>query len=122
MRLLHALLPLILKCVLLPPILTCENVSSIGWIDKDKGPIDGTMDKDICLCLHINKTIVCTAQIGAMIVGIFPHITKFIHFDLVGLCLVELATLILVNHMIRVDEEVFDVSCWLKNTWSLGLV
>ncbi len=30
-----------------------------------------TMDKNICLCMHINKTVMCTIEIGA-IVGILP--------------------------------------------------
>ena len=54
-----------------------------------------TMDEDICLCLHIDKTIMCTAEIGA-VVGIFPVDTERIRFNL-GFHLVERATLVLLN-------------------------
>ncbi len=62
------------------------------------------MDKDICLCLHINKTIMCTAEIGA-IVGIFPDDTKLVHFDL-GFRLVERATLVLLDSTIWINEKI----------------
>jgi hypothetical protein len=65
------------------------------------------MDKDIGLCLHINKTIVCPTEICA-IVGIFPDDTKLVRFDL-GLHLVEHTTLVFLDHTIWV-YEIFDVS------------
>ncbi len=64
------------------------------------------MDKDIGLCLHINKTIVCTAEICA-IVGIFSDDTKLIRFDL-GLRLVERTTLVFLDHTIWI-YEIFDI-------------
>ena len=66
------------------------------------------MDKDICLCLHINKTIMCTAEIG-VIVDIFPEDTELVHFNL-GFFLVECATLVLLNNMIWINEN-FDICC-----------
>ncbi len=60
------------------------------------------MVKNIYLCTHINKTVMCTIEIGA-IVGILPDNNKLVHFDL-GLCLVEDTTLVLLNHTIWINE------------------
>jgi hypothetical protein len=68
------------------------------------------MDKDICLCLHIDETIMCTAEIGA-IVGIFPDDTKLVRFNL-GFRLVECATLVLLDNTIWINEK-FDI-CWQR--------
>jgi hypothetical protein len=68
------------------------------------------MDEDICLCLHINETIMCTTEIGA-IVGIFPDDTERVRFNL-GFRLVEPATLVLLDNTIWINEK-FDI-CWQK--------
>jgi hypothetical protein len=65
------------------------------------------MDEDIGLCLHIKETIVCTAEICA-IVSIFPDDTKLVRFDL-GLRLVECTTLVFLDHTIWI-YEIFHVS------------
>ncbi len=51
------------------------------------------MDKNICMCMHIDKTVMCTIEIGA-IVGILPDDTKLVRFNF-GLCLAEDTTLVL---------------------------
>jgi hypothetical protein len=68
------------------------------------------MDEDIYLCMHIDKTIMCTAEIGA-IVGIFQDDTKLVRFNL-GFCLIERATLVLLDNMIWINEK-FDI-CWQR--------
>ncbi len=60
------------------------------------------MDENICLCTHINRTVMCTNEIGA-VAGILPDDTKLVHFDL-GLCLVEGTTLVLLNHTIWIND------------------
>ena len=64
------------------------------------------MDEYICLCFHIDKTIMCTAEIVA-IVGIFPDNTELVRFNL-GFCLVEPATLVLLDNTIWINEK-FDI-------------
>ncbi len=68
------------------------------------------MDEDICLCFHIDKTIMCIAEIGA-IVSIFPDDTELVCFNL-GFCLVEPATLVLLDNMIWINEKI-DI-CWQR--------
>ena len=65
------------------------------------------MGKNIRLCLHINETVVGPIQIGANI-GILSYNTELICLYL-RLRLVDCASLVLLNHAVRILKEVLDI-------------
>ena len=65
------------------------------------------MGKNIRLCLHINDTVVGPIQIGA-IIGILSYNTELICLYL-RLHLVDCASLVLLNHAVRILKEVLDI-------------
>jgi hypothetical protein len=64
------------------------------------------MGKNIRLCLHINETVVGPIQIGVIIV-ILSYNTELICLYL-RLRLVDCASLVLLNHAVRI-KEVLDI-------------